>query len=318
MSWSGEVLALANRASVQPDPVHDRLHDAAVQDAFDPARRLKVCSHRLRGLITRLRRASESSARARTSSRRPHDSRRQPPSVARPGRHNRSVVDIGASKIALRVGSKRYYEGLRGFGLSGPTWDPAAGWPGPQAAWHASPAGGRHPRQGNGLQCSKRCLGRGDLMDRGGTASGGGSRNAALGSGMTWTRVDSVSQLSSMRPRPALQRGPPGPRGTSPRPVPATARPGPARAHQRTDPGTDPGQREKGGRRSLRAVGQRWSPGSRRFPGQAWQRNGACGRLWHGREAEPGQWNRASSGSGPGRDPIGSARSPVGGWAAPR
>ena len=119
--WSGEVLALANVAA-QPDPVHDRLHDAAVQDAFEPGSTMKG----LLASIALTDRAIRPSDRIfcengvfHLDGRTIHDdSRHQWLDL---GGIIEVSSNIGASKIALRLGSKRFYEGLRGFGLGART-----------------------------------------------------------------------------------------------------------------------------------------------------------------------------------------------------
>ena len=115
--WSGEILALAN-VSAESDPVHDRLHDAAVQDAFEPGSTMK-------GLLASIALTDHAIA--------PNDRIYCENGVFRlDGRtiHDDSphqwldlagIIEvssnIGASKIALRLGAPRFYEGLRGFGL---------------------------------------------------------------------------------------------------------------------------------------------------------------------------------------------------------
>ena len=115
--WSGEVLALAN-VSAQPDPVHDRLHDAAVQDAFEPGSTIKglLASIALTDhAITPSERIFCENGVFHLDGRTIHDdSRHQWLDL---GGIIEVSSNIGASKIALRVGSKRYYDGLRGFGF---------------------------------------------------------------------------------------------------------------------------------------------------------------------------------------------------------
>ncbi|HLI78781.1 MAG TPA: penicillin-binding protein [Candidatus Binataceae bacterium] len=119
--WSGEVLALAN-VSAQPDPVHDRLHDAAVQDAFEPGSTIKglLASIALTDhAITTSERIFCENGVFHLDGRTIHDdSRHQWLDL---GGIIEVSSNIGASKIALRLGSKRYYDGLRGFGLGSKT-----------------------------------------------------------------------------------------------------------------------------------------------------------------------------------------------------
>jgi len=119
--WSGEVLALANM-SAQPDPVHDRLHDAAVQDAFEPGSTIKglLASIALTDhAITTSERIFCENGVFHLDGRTIHDdSRHQWLDL---GGIIEVSSNIGASKIALRLGSKRYYDGLRGFGLGSKT-----------------------------------------------------------------------------------------------------------------------------------------------------------------------------------------------------
>jgi cell division protein FtsI (penicillin-binding protein 3) len=115
--FSGEILALANVNSAA-DAIHDRLHDAAVQDAFEPGSTMK-------GLLASIALTNHTiSASERIfcengvfhlDGRTIHDdSRHQWLDVA-------GIIEvssnIGASKIALRLGSNRFYDGLKGFGL---------------------------------------------------------------------------------------------------------------------------------------------------------------------------------------------------------
>ena len=115
--WSGEVLALAN-VNAQPDPVHARLHDAAVQDAFEPGSTMK-------GLLASIALANHTITQTdqiycengvyHLDGRTIHDD----------SRHGwldlAGIIEvssnIGASKIALRLGAQRFYDGLRAFGI---------------------------------------------------------------------------------------------------------------------------------------------------------------------------------------------------------
>ncbi len=115
--WSGEVLALAN-VNARPDPIHARLHNAAVQDAFEPGSTMK-------GLLASIALTNHAITPAdqiycengvfHLDGRTIHDD----------SRHGwldlAGIIEvssnIGASKIALRLGAKRFYDGLRGFGI---------------------------------------------------------------------------------------------------------------------------------------------------------------------------------------------------------
>jgi cell division protein FtsI (penicillin-binding protein 3) len=115
--WTGELLALAN-VNAQPDPVHARLHDAAVQDAFEPGSTMKglLASIALTDhAITASDRIYCEDGVFHLDGRTIHDdSRHQWLDLA-------GIIEvssnIGASKIALRLGARRFYEGLRGFGI---------------------------------------------------------------------------------------------------------------------------------------------------------------------------------------------------------
>lgn len=115
--WSGEILALANM-NADPDPIHDRLHDAAVQDAFEPGSTIKglLASIALTDhAITPSERIFCENGVFHLNGRTIHDdSRHQWLDLA-------GIIEvssnIGASKIALRLGANRFYDGLRGFGI---------------------------------------------------------------------------------------------------------------------------------------------------------------------------------------------------------
>ncbi len=115
--WSGEVLALAN-VDAKPDPVHGRLHDAAVQDAFEPGSTMKglLASIALSDhAITQSEQIFCENGVYHLDGRTIHDDSRH-------GYLDLAGIievssNIGASKIALRVGAKRFYDGLRNFGI---------------------------------------------------------------------------------------------------------------------------------------------------------------------------------------------------------
>jgi cell division protein FtsI (penicillin-binding protein 3) len=119
--FSGEVLALAN-VGADPDPIHDRLHDAAVQDAFEPGSTMKglLASIALTDhVITPSEQFFCENGVFHLDGRTIHDdSRHQWLDVA-------GIIEvssnIGAAKIAMRLGANRFYDGLRGFGLGSRT-----------------------------------------------------------------------------------------------------------------------------------------------------------------------------------------------------
>ncbi len=115
--WSGEVLALAN-VSAALDPIHARLHNTAVQDAFEPGSTMK-------GLLASIALTNHAIAPAdriycengvyHLDGRTIHDD--SPHGWLDLAGIIEVSSNIGASKIALRLGAKRFYEGLRGFGI---------------------------------------------------------------------------------------------------------------------------------------------------------------------------------------------------------
>jgi cell division protein FtsI (penicillin-binding protein 3) len=115
--FSGEVLALAN-VSARPDPLRDRLHDAAVQDAFEPGSTIKAL---LASIALSDRTVSPGKeiyceeGRFRVGGRTIHDDSRH--GWLDLGGIIEVSSNIGAAKIALQLGADRYYRGLRAFGL---------------------------------------------------------------------------------------------------------------------------------------------------------------------------------------------------------
>lgn len=115
--FTGEVLALAN-ISADPGKVHDRLHDSAVQDAFEPGSTMKgiLGSVALEDrVIDTKRQIYCENGRWRLAHHVIHDDSRR-------GWLNLGGIievssNIGASKIALALGSQRFYKGLVAFGL---------------------------------------------------------------------------------------------------------------------------------------------------------------------------------------------------------
>jgi cell division protein FtsI (penicillin-binding protein 3) len=119
--FTGEVMAMAN-VGAGPDSVHDRLHNPAVQDAFEPGSTMKgilgsiaLADH----AITLDKEIFCENGRFTIDRRTIHDHSSH-------GWLNLGGIievssNIGAAKIALNLGSQRYYEGLRAFGIGSRT-----------------------------------------------------------------------------------------------------------------------------------------------------------------------------------------------------
>ena len=119
--FSGQVLALANVAA-DGASIGERLHDTAVQDAFEPGSTMKGLLGLDRVAGRRGHAQSEHLLRERRLYRRAsRNSRRQPHGWLNLGGIIEVSSNIGASKIALKLGADRFYEGLRAFGLGGRT-----------------------------------------------------------------------------------------------------------------------------------------------------------------------------------------------------
>ncbi len=105
--FSGEILALAN-VSADPDPLHDRLHDAAVQDAFEPGSTMK-------GLLASIALADNAIAPNQNiycengefhlANRTIHDDSRS--SMARSRRHHRGVIEHRRGQDRAQAGRRR-------------------------------------------------------------------------------------------------------------------------------------------------------------------------------------------------------------------
>jgi cell division protein FtsI (penicillin-binding protein 3) len=115
--FTGEVLALAN-VSADPSEVHDRLHNPAVQDAFEPGSTMKgiLASIALADrAITPHKQFYCENGKWTIDHRTIHDDARH------------GVLDLGgiievssnicAAKIALTLGADRFYNGMHAFGL---------------------------------------------------------------------------------------------------------------------------------------------------------------------------------------------------------
>jgi cell division protein FtsI (penicillin-binding protein 3) len=119
--FTGEVLALANAgAAERPDSA--RLHDAGVQDAFEPGSTIKG----ILGAIALDDRVIDTSRRFycengqwQFAGRTIHDD--SPHEWLNLGGIVAVSSNIGAAKIALTLGANRFYRGLAGFGLTGRT-----------------------------------------------------------------------------------------------------------------------------------------------------------------------------------------------------
>jgi cell division protein FtsI (penicillin-binding protein 3) len=115
--FTGEVLALANSKDAQSID-GDRLHDAAVQDAFEPGSTVKGLLGAIalddRVLDTRRRIYCENGL-WRFGGRLIHDD--SPHGWLDLGGVVEVSSNIGAAKIALAVGAERYYAGLQAFGF---------------------------------------------------------------------------------------------------------------------------------------------------------------------------------------------------------
>ena len=119
--FTGEVMAMANVSADKPN-VHDRLHNPAVEDAFEPGSTMKgilgsiaLADH----AITLDKQIYCEDGQFTIDRRTIHDHSRH-------GWLNLGGIievssNIGAAKIALGLGSERYYEGLRAFGIGSRT-----------------------------------------------------------------------------------------------------------------------------------------------------------------------------------------------------
>ena len=115
--FSGELLVLAN-VSAQADPQDGRLHDGATQDAFEPGSTIKGILAAIAladGVVRPQTRIFCEQGKFRVDKAVIHDE----------GRHGWLELgdilevssNIGAAKIALALGARRYYDGLVAFGF---------------------------------------------------------------------------------------------------------------------------------------------------------------------------------------------------------
>jgi cell division protein FtsI (penicillin-binding protein 3) len=119
--FTGEVMAMAN-VSANGIDVHDRLHNPAVEDAFEPGSTMKgilgsiaLADH----AITTDRQFYCENGHFTIDRHTIHD--HSPHGWLNLGGIIEVSSNIGASKIALTLGSERYYEGLRAFGIGSRT-----------------------------------------------------------------------------------------------------------------------------------------------------------------------------------------------------
>ena len=119
--FSGQVLALAN-ITADGASIGERLHDTAVQDAFEPGSTMKglLASIALQdGVITSHQRIYCENGTYTVGRRMVHDD--SPHGWLDLGGIIEVSSNIGASKIALKLGADRFYSGLRAFGLGART-----------------------------------------------------------------------------------------------------------------------------------------------------------------------------------------------------
>jgi cell division protein FtsI (penicillin-binding protein 3) len=115
--FTGEVLAIAN-VSADPSELHDRLHNPAVQDAFEPGSTMKgiLASIALADrAITPHKQFYCEDGKWTIDHRTIHDDSRH--GVLDLGGIIEVSSNIGAAKIALTLGAERFYTGMRAFGL---------------------------------------------------------------------------------------------------------------------------------------------------------------------------------------------------------
>ncbi len=119
--FTGEVLALAN-VSAHPNPIHARLKDAAIQDVYEPGSTMKalLLSIALKNhVITPDETFYCENGAFHVKGGTIHDD--SPHQWLNVGQIIEVSSNIGASKIAFKLGADRYYQGLKAFGLGRPT-----------------------------------------------------------------------------------------------------------------------------------------------------------------------------------------------------
>jgi cell division protein FtsI (penicillin-binding protein 3) len=115
--FTGEVLALAN-VNADPSKVHDRLHDIAVQDAFEPGSTMKGILGAIAledRVINTTREIYCENGEWHVGGRKIHDDSRH--GWLKLGGIIEVSSNIGAAKIALTLGAQRFYNGLAAFGI---------------------------------------------------------------------------------------------------------------------------------------------------------------------------------------------------------
>ena len=138
--FTGEVIAMAN-VGADPATVHDRLHNPAVQDAFEPGSTMKgilgsiaLADH----AITLDKQFYCEDGHFTIDRRTIHDHSRH--GWLNLGGIIQVSSNIGAAKIALTLGSARFHDGLRAFGIGSRT---GVDLPGEAAGMLSKPAGWR-------------------------------------------------------------------------------------------------------------------------------------------------------------------------------
>jgi cell division protein FtsI (penicillin-binding protein 3) len=119
--FTGAVLAMANVAA-DPNSLHDRLHNPAVQDAFEPGSTMKGVLGSIAladRVITPNTTIYCEEGRYTIDRRTIHDDSRH--GVLDLGGIIEVSSNIGAAKIALKLGADRFYQGLRAFGFGSTT-----------------------------------------------------------------------------------------------------------------------------------------------------------------------------------------------------
>ena len=119
--FTGEVLAMAV-ANAEGADFHDRLHNAAVQDAFEPGSTAKGILGAIAlddKVITAHQKIFCDNGQVTIGGRQIHD--HSPHGWLDLKGIIQVSSNIGAAKIALRLGSQRYRDGLAAFGLGRPT-----------------------------------------------------------------------------------------------------------------------------------------------------------------------------------------------------
>ncbi|HEY6420308.1 MAG TPA: penicillin-binding protein [Candidatus Binataceae bacterium] len=119
--FTGEVLAMAN-VSADPAAPRDRLHNPAVQDAFEPGSTMKGILGSIAladGAINTERKIYCEDGHYTVDRRTIHDDSRH--GWLDLGGIIEVSSNIGAAKIAMHLGSDHFYQGLRAFGLGSPT-----------------------------------------------------------------------------------------------------------------------------------------------------------------------------------------------------